>query len=363
VAVGAQLLSGCNGFFVYPGSTSTSTTGGTSSGDYAFISNSASGSTYIDGFQISSGTLVATTGSPAQLAFVPSAMVVTPNNNFLYVASASGGLYGYTIGSGGSLAVMNSGTELQSEYSASMVVSPNGNYLFSLNSDGLTIEEYAIGTSGGLTYESEITLSNVNTSLPLTAAGIAMAPSGEYFAVALGQAGFETYTFDQSTGGVSEASQTTPSSNTVGAYALAIDSNNDLYVAETGTVYAYSVNTSGIPNGTPVSTQSSNTGPFSIALKGTSYVYVGGENSSSSPIINTYANSSGVLSSATASVGPATVSALAVDNTGGYLVAAGFNATNGIQLFQIGSTGAITSVNSAASGTTTGVPTIIAMTH
>ena len=63
---------------------------------------------------------MATTGSPYNLNFIPSAMVVTTNNSFLYVASSgtSGEIFGYSIGTGGALTILNNSLGLEAEDSA-----------------------------------------------------------------------------------------------------------------------------------------------------------------------------------------------------------------------------------------------------
>ena len=60
---------------------------------------------------------------------------------------------------------------------------------------------------------------------------------------------------------------------------------------------------------------------------------------------------------------PTGVGAIGRDSSGDYLVAAGYNATGGIQLFSIGSGGALSSIGSQASGITTSVPVVMALTH
>ena len=67
-------LTGCP-FFVCQKSSCTDSTTSSTTGDYAYVSNSASGTTYLDGFQVSGGSLVAATGFPLSLGYVPAAMV------------------------------------------------------------------------------------------------------------------------------------------------------------------------------------------------------------------------------------------------------------------------------------------------
>jgi 6-phosphogluconolactonase (cycloisomerase 2 family) len=61
--------------------------------------------------------------------------------------------------------------------------------------------------------------------------------------------------------------------------------------------------------------------------------------------------------------GPTSVSALGVDKSGSYLVAAGYSASSGVQLFSIGTTGALTAAASAGTGTSTTYPVVLAMSH
>jgi hypothetical protein len=56
------------------------------------------------------------------------------------------------------------------------------------------------------------------------------------------------------------------------------------------------------------------------------------------------------------------VSALGVDRSGAYLLAGGYNATNGFQMFAIASNG-LSVVASQPTGTTTTVPIVMALTH
>lgn len=372
LAAGFIPLTGCGNFFVPPNSTSSSGSGSGSSttGNYAFVANSASGSTFIDGFTLTGSTLVAASGFPVTLDYVPQAMVVNRSNKFLYVAGDlaqspnNGYIYGYSIGTGGALTILNSGSGLEAEDAVAMDVSPDGQWLFALNADGSTIEEYSINTSTGLlTFAAQYQVVNTNTNLLVTPSDIKVAPTGDFVAVAMGQAGFETFALTTTTGNLTAESQTTPANTGFGAYALGVDANNYLYVGETSHLYVYGVSTTGTYSNTVVSGVSTGTGPYSVALDGTSYVYTGYENTSSSAVIGGFANTSGVLSAGAQYTAPTKVSKIAVDSTGAYLIAAGYDSSSGIQLYTIGSTGAITSSSSLGSGTTATVPIAIAMTH
>ena len=381
-AGGVSLLlatTGCGAFFQCEGKADCGTSGsgtGSGTGDYVYVSNSVSGSQYLDGFEISGGSLVSITGFPASLGYTPSAMAITPTNTFLYIASQSstGGIYGYSIGASGAITALNNGNGLESENSIALAISPDGRWLFSLNLNNETFEEYQINTSTGIltsatTVPYAITNNatggqKVNGSLDTGAPLIAVAPSGDFVAIALGNAGVETFSFVTSSGVATFAQQSVPNATTVGFYGVAADSNNNLYVAGTNALYSFAVNSSGVFPATATSFITTGTGPYSVAVDGSSYVYAGSENSNYASIISGASiTSGGVLGTPSNSAAPANIGALGIDRTGDYLVAAGYNATTGIQLFSIGSTGAITSVSSTGSGPTTTVPVVMALTH
>ena len=367
-------LTGCNGFFVYPGSSSTSSTG---SGDYAYVSNSASGSNYINGYSVAGGSLVATTGSPYSLGFVPSAMVVSIPNTYLYIASStttgSGEIYGYSIGTGGALTILNSSLGLEAENSSALAVSPDGQWLFSLNSDGLTMEEYKISTSTGLlTAEGNYPITASAGGI-VTPNAIKVSPSGNYIACALGTAGVDVFSFATSTGVASSSAAVLPPISTVnGFYSLAIDSSNNLYLAGTSGLVVYTVvaNSNGSVTATLASSSSGyslGTGNNSITVsKSGSYVFAGSQNGGTGSTVYAYSIATGgVLTAVSGSPfnAPTDIAALGYDSTGDYLLGIGYSATSGTELYTIGSAGALTSSGSAASGTTLTIPAVLALTH
>jgi 6-phosphogluconolactonase len=353
-------LTGCGAFFQCEGKSDCGTgTTTSSSGNYVYVSNSASGSTYLDGFQITGGSLVTATGFPASVGFTPVALAVTPSDAYLYAASATA-IYGYSIGTGGAITVLNSGNAMEAENVAAIAISPDGKWLFSLNSNDLTLEEYSIGSTGLLSYEINYQLTNPG-SATLISSSVMVAPTGNYIAVGLGTAGFETFSFNTSTGAAAAAATVNALSTTSGDFAVQIDSSNNLYIGSTNDLLQYSVTSAGVP--TFVSQSATGTGPYSVALDGTSYIFTGSENASSTAILSAFnAGTTNPLSGASY-IAPTTVAALGVDKTAGYLVAAGYNASSGIQLFTIGSTGLLVSVGSVGTGTVTTVPTVMALTH
>jgi 6-phosphogluconolactonase len=385
------LLSGCGNFFSCEGKADCPTTcvasstvtcptgGGSSSADYAYVANSATGSTFVDGYNLGSGTLTAI-GAPLNFDYSPTSMVVTPAGTFMYAASdaslnttnpGEGFIYGYSIATDGALAILGGGNPQFSENDAALAVSPDGQWLFTLPtvqlgaSSGL-INEYPINNSTGdlgATANSYDTVSAPTGTI--TSLSLAVAPSGEYFAAALATGGANVFSFDTTTGvGSANPARIEPGSASSGIYAVAFDSNNNLYCAGTAGLQVFPISSSGAIASTPVGTYSLGNGPRSIVINSAStYVYVGNETDST---ISAYSiGTGGVLTAVSGSpfAGPTSVNALAIDSTGKYLIASGYNASSGIQLYTIGSTGALSSTASAGTGTSNVIPGAIAATR
>jgi 6-phosphogluconolactonase len=367
-------LTGCGNFFVYPGtSTSTATTctaATTTTGtgtNFGYVSNSSCGSTYLNGYALSGGTLVPAVGSPYSLGFVPQAMAVTPNNSYLFIASDSalnnnqGYIYGYTIGTGGVLTILNSGSALQAENTSSLAISPDGQWLFSLNTNGTTLEEYQI--SGGTLTAGPVYAYAGAASGVVTPSAITVAPSADFVVLSLGTAGMITFPFNTTTGALSSTdSLYTPSSSTVGIYSATVDISNNIYVASTSGLLTFSATTSGAL--TLTGTGAAGSGPHTIVLNsGYTFDYIGNQADST---ITGFPRVSGTATAISGSPfsAPTDISALGRDSSGTYLLAGGYNSTKGIELYSISSTsGALTSLASTGSGTSTSIPVAIALTH
>jgi 6-phosphogluconolactonase len=295
-------------------------------------------------------------------------MVVSPNNGFLYVASsattATGSIYGYSIGTGGALSVLSSGAPLQTESAASIAISPDGDWLFSLNIDGLSMEQYSVNTStGALTFAANYSYSGAASGV-VTPLVVKVAPSGDFVTLALGTAGVVTFPFTTSSGLVGQNYQIiSPANASSGIYTLAVDGSGYLYTAGTGGLQVFSTNSSGVPTQVGPAYTTGN-GPRAIVIN-PAYTYAYTANQTDGSITADALSSGGTLTGVTGSAfaGPSTVTALGIDSTGAYLVAVGYSSTSGIQIFSIGSAGALTLNGSAASGTSTSIPVAIAMTH
>jgi len=380
----ATALVGCGNFFVCDKASCTGNGGGGSTGpagNVAYVGNNISAIASINGYTLAKPTLTAATNSPYAIGVTPTAMAVSRNNGFLYVASALttaapvAGIYGFTIGSGGALSVLNGGFAMVSLSSvAAMDVSPDGNWLVVATANDTTAANPVTITAYGLNATSGLITSG--TPLPYgpptgsIVSALKVAPSGQFISVALGTGGVYTFPFTTSTGLIGTPAPTTFSS--VGVYDVAIDSNNYLYMAATGEILAYAVSSAGASlTLTPVTATGTATeagGPFSIALDGTSYLYASASDGASSPtnLIYAFSIKKGALtplSTATISA-PASTTKLAVDSTGAYLLAAGYDPSAGLKMYGITSgTGILTSLDTAATGTSTVVPTSLALSH
>ncbi len=364
-------LSACGAFFQCEGKADcgTSTTGTGSSGDYAYVSNSASGPTYVNEYSIAAGALTTISGSPVNLGYTPSGMVVAPTNNYMYIAQGSGLIYEYSIGTGGALAIANSGNAVGSASTgaSSMDVSPDGNWLFVLDDVGLVLYQFPITPSSGLLgSEAAFTVSSSGTATPQS---VRVSPNGNYVAVSLGTDGTIVFPYSSSAGIGSQNFVTLSTGSTAaGDFAVAMDTNNYLYVARTTgpAVYLLTTPSANVVSATSIlqSSLTNGNGPHSVTLSSTSggVVYLGNLTDST---ISAYGQSAGKLTnvSTTAYTAPTNVSSLARDNSAKYIIAAGYNSSSGIQLYTIGTNGALTSSASAASGTSTAVPALVAVTH
>jgi 6-phosphogluconolactonase len=363
------LLSGCGNFFSCEGKSECPTTGGgtgTNTGDYVYVSDSTTSNNYLNGYSPASSSLAATTNSPYNLDFIPSAIAITPTNSFMYIASESstGEIYGYTIGTGGQPTILNSGTPLVSDDVAAMDISPDGNWLFVLDAITEQVEIYSINTStGALTFSAPVALVPAPNETSYTPLSIKVASSGDFVVCSLGTGGANVFSFNTSSGASGAANQIIPGTAATGIYAATWDANNYLYTAGTAGLQVFTVTAAGAP--TLANTYTTGIGAKSILVNSTSTdIYVG--NQSDSTITGYAIGTNAALTPIAGSpfTGPTTVSALATNSTGAYLLAAGFNASNGLQLFTITSTGALTLDASAGTGTGTAAPTpVLAATH
>lgn len=375
------LLAGCHNFFICEGKASCPSGGGgggSTTSDWAYVSNASAGSTDIYAYNIGSGSLAAISGSPYNLGFAPAALSVAPGNAFLYAATlptaTNPGIYLLAINSSGQLSAANGGNALVSTLIASMDISPDGNFLFVVDALATSLTEYQINTSTGLlSLVSSFALLPNATCAPsgsplLQQCTVKVAPSGQFVVAALGTAGDIIYPYT-SASGITSTSATTISSgstqaNPTGDYSVALDKNNFAYIARTAALAVYSIAANGTPSLQSTATYTASSIPRSVALN-TSFNYVYTANVGAGNISGYSVDSTGSLASLSGSPfsGPASVSAIAPDKSGTYMVAVGYNGTSGVQLLSVGTTGALTVVTSAGTGTSPDFPAILALSH
>ena len=371
------LLSGCGSFFqcegkadcpttpCVPSSTVTCPATGT---NFAYVANPASSSNNVIGYNLENGNLTtAVSGSPYNFNYAPIAMAITPTNTFMYALTnpglTTGYLYGYSVSTSGALNILSSGKPLVTESAVSLAVSPDGQWLFVLDANGLTLSEYSINAStGAVTFNTTGGITPGQGTVNHVSNQVTVAPSGDYVAVALGTGGLQTFTLDTSTGALTAQNPVAPSSNQVGFFGVAIDVNDYLYVAGTNGLTVFSATTAGVP--TNLKTYTTGNGPRTVAVNtAATYAYVG--NKTDGSISGFSIGTNAVLTPIAGSpfTAPTLIGALSFDQSGAYLLASGYDATTGIELFTLGTTGALTTSGTAASGTTQSILSAIATTH
>jgi len=280
------LLGGCKGFW-----DATSTSGG--SGSYPasgvfYVLNEKTTQLVAYQFAASSNGPTTLAGSPYTIGALPYTMAISPSGSFLYVSTV-GGIYVYSVGTGGALTIANGGAVISQDAAYAMHVDPSGTWLVEVVSGQGTVNAVPISASSGLFDSTRV---EESAALPtITISQLAMSPANSanpYVFVAMGSGGTAVIPFTAT----NTASHTSPFGtvgnialiNTAGgANAVAVDpSNRLLYVGETvavsgtqtGGLRVFTIGaTSDITEitGSPYST--GGTGPSAI-LPGTSLVYV-----------------------------------------------------------------------------------------
>jgi len=371
------LLAGCHNFFVCQKASCPSGGGGSTTSDYVYVSNATAGTTDIYAYDIGNGSLAAISGSPYNIGFVPVAMSVAPTNAYLYAATlpsaTNPGIYMFAISSTGALSSANGGQVLISTQVSSMDISSDGNFLFVVNALGTTLTEYSVNQTTGL-LSLVSTFAIPTTTCALSGAPISqtctvkVSPSGSFVVAALGSVGDVIFPYTSTSGITTTAYTQIPSGSTqqnpTGDFSLALDKNNYVYIARTAALAVYSLDSSGNATLQSTATYSSSSVPRSVALS-TNYNYVYTANQGASNISGYTIGATGGLTSLSGSpfTGPTDTSAIGADKSGSYMVAVGYNGTSGVQLFTIGTNGALTLVTSAGTGTSTAYPGILALSH
>ena len=361
-------LSGCGGFFVYPGSTGSGS-GGSTTGDYVYVANAATSN--LAGFAVGTGTLTAVTGSPYSLAISPSALAINPANTILYVAGGTS-IYAYSIQSTGALTTLNGGSPVATADIAAMDISPDGQWLIALDktitAGGGVIDEFKINTSTGALTPQTVTYTATGTVVP---SAIRIAPNAQFVVAALGTAGDIILPFVTSTGALTAGTQFLPPAGT-SDNAVAIDGNSAyLYIARSGTngglaVDAIAGSVLTAVSGSPFSASKQPASERSVVLNKTSTaVYIANTNDGA---ISGFSIGTGAaltaISGSPYSAG-ASVASLAIDNSGNYLLAAAQGGAPDLTLYSFDATtsGKLNLGASTATGADPTQAVAVAATH
>ncbi len=378
--LGASMLPlvACSNFFQCENKTAcpssgTGTGGDTSSGDYAFVSyTTTGGSSVIAGYNVAGGALTAV--NTVTLPFVPIAMAVNPANTRLYVASVPGianpGIYEYAIGTDGTLTAAQNGAALATDLVGAMTLSSDGNYLYILQAAGLILNQYTVNStadtlkiSGVLTVPAASCVPSATTPV-LPSCSVAVSPAQNYVVAALGTQGAAVFGYSSSTGitnnGVfSQILAATAS----GDFSVVLDGGDNLYISQTNSITAYGIAATGNTNRGTYAYPSGSV-PRSVVVDSNSkFVYTADVGLGKITGFGTGTTTALTLLTGSPYAAPASVAALGIDNTDAYLVAAGYDANAGVQLYAIGTAGALTAVKSAGTSTATQYPVLVAMSH
>lgn len=357
-------LSGCGDFFVYPGGSGT---GGGTTGNYVYIANSTTNT--VAGYAIGTGTLTAVSGSPVAVGYSPAAIVVTPSDNFLYVAGP-GAIYAYPINSNGSLTVPTQGTTVAAVNVASLDVSPDGQWLFGLDLTNSVLDEFQINKSTGALAAVAATPYTVANGAVVAPKMVRVAPTGNYVFAALGTGGDIVFTLNTSTGAVATSQQLSLGSAQTSDNALAIDSTTShLYIARSGLnggLAVYTVGAAGAltaVTGSPFATGAS---PYAVQIDNSGkYVYVANRTDGTITGYSIGANAALAALSGSPYASGLGVTSLGAEKSNTYILAGAFGGSPDLSMYSIDtvSLGKLNLVKSTATGTDPTGVVGIALTH
>lgn len=347
------VTAGCgSGKFFVPTCQETNTCGSTTYSSYAYVANASIGTIAL--FPLPKSSFTSLTGSTTNLGSQPSAIAATASGTFLYVATAAGPVFVYSIGTNGALTLGNNGQQVTSTVLPSwMTVDPSGSYLFLVSSKINALLEYQIDTSTGV-----LTQVGASTGIPLNSGSptqVYVTPNGQNVYVGLGSGGLDTFSFDSSSGTLSNHLHLAPRN---GGADNAIGSDNNsafLFVGEAGTgIRVLSIGTGGALTEVSGSPFTSQLGPKSIIVDPTNkYVYVA---NSTSNVITGYAlAANGALTplpNSPFTTGTTPV-AMSLDSTGKYLLVICQGGSPDLQVFSFDATtaGKLDSVTTNSTGT------------
>jgi 6-phosphogluconolactonase (cycloisomerase 2 family) len=367
-------LSACGNFWQAPSGSggTTCTTGCTtlSSGVFYVLDQLTS---EVAALSIQSGSLT-TVGTYALPTAGPLAMALSPNGNFLYVSTLSGGIYVYTVGTGGVLTIGNGSVALSSDPATTMKVDATNSWLVEAVSGVAQLSAIALNpTTGVLASSSE---KEQTLGLPATTVTqLAMSPNDStsctdcYVFVAMGAGGTEEVHFSPGNANPFGGVGTTKVLNSGGAAnTVAVDpSNLLLYIGESdalpseaasGGLRVFLIGASSITENAGSPYSSGGTGPTTI-LPQADYVYVANTaGDTSNGNIASFTLTTGGTSTAPtytfASLGTLSTGdypiGMAIDSTSDFLLAVSQGGNPDLEAYTM-SSGDLTSVLSVSTGT------------
>jgi 6-phosphogluconolactonase len=364
----ALLLTGCGQFFP-PLSTGS---GGGSSGDYIYVGNLGTNPLSIAGYSIASAAVSEISGSDWDSTVSPNSMVVTQNDEYLFMGTDSGEVFSFPIDSDGAL---GTGTVAGSLGPAAMAIDTSGDWLIGVDAFSGQVYAFALDSDNGtLTSPLSSSIATMNGCNPSTdlaggTPGLVIAPNDDYIYVSCGTAGIYTFSFDSSSGDLTSVNSTlNPKQSGDADFGLAIaPSGSYLFAAETGigAVRVFSISSSNGTlsevTGSPYKTA---TGPYGVLVDSTgTYVYV--TNRTEGTISGFTISTTGTLTAIAGS--PFATGSLpqqmVEDSSNTYIAVACAGGKPDLEVYTIGTTGALTKLTTETTGTDPTQATSLAVSH
>ncbi len=379
LGAGLLLLSGCGKFF--PPLTPSGGGSGSGVGDYLYVGNSGNTNGSIAEFAVSTtGALTAVSGSPFKAGFAPTALAISPNNQFMY-AGGSSGVYLLNIGTGGALSLGNASKAAASSVNpSSMQVDPTGKFLLvagvAIATTTPAVGIYSIAGDGTLAEMTGSPVSipvtvDVNNPLTLFPVQLTITPSDAVVYVSLRQNGVAVFSFNSS-GSLAFTNQLLKPGTSTGAggsvtnsdLALATDANSRLlYVSETNAgLRAFTIGTNGALTEISGSPYKTTVAPVALTLDGTGdYIYAAtpaaGNATTAGTITGFSIAASGSLTALTSQGSPFAAgispASLTVDQSKKFLAVVNTGGTPDLQIYSSDATTAGKLVTGATSATDT----------
>lgn len=371
-AAAVLALVGCGGnFFVPPDNGGGDNGGGGNGGGgtggtgRVYVGNGGTGT--VSGYTIANGNLTQVPNSPVSLGYAPLAMVVSPNNAYLFIAGA-GVINVYAINSDGSLTGVANGTVVTGE--GALDVSPDGKWLFGLNLASKTLDQFQIDpSSGALATASPTSYPSNNGNLP-TPQAVKVSPNGSFIYASTGSDGDWIFSLNTTSGSVVYNQHLLLDSASTSDNGLAINSAGTyLYIARSGTnggVAVYSIGSDGTLNQISGSPFAAGNQPFALTLDKTGkYLYAANRQDGNISGYSIGTNSALTPISGSPFTSGSLVNSIGVESSGTYLLAGAQGGNPDLSMYSFDATtpGKLNLAKSIATDTDPATVTAIALTH